>query len=638
MNSLINSTFGVIACCAASFIIAILIEFIVLPRILLIARRKRLYDMPDNRKSHTDPIPRLAGITFLPVILLSFLPLSGIQAICTTSYSISYSTQSIIRLSFMICGALPLLLLGVKDDLIGVRYSHKFIIQIVSAVLLVSSGTYINNLYGLLGIYELTPYIGVPLTVGLIVYIVNSLNLIDGVDGLAATLSFTASVILGICILANGNRSIPVLAFATAGTLIPFIYYNTIARRKLFMGDTGSLTLGYLLGFLAIHYSMYTPLSKPFAITSPTLDIPPVILAWSVLFVPLFDTARVMCVRAAQGKPIFNPDRSHIHHKLLDLGCSHRRITLILTLATLTITAFNLLLHGLLNINVLLALNLAAGILFNVYLNGRRKRKVENAGRKTLEQSPSIPLGDFSITTNYRFDSIPPRQVVVNTINPHSWVTSRRDAEFKQALLQSDALIPDGTGIVLAVRWLTGLHIRKIAGADLHLMVLQQLNAAAGSVFYLGASPQTLALITERIRAEYPRIRVSTYSPPYCDRFSEEETAAMIAAVNAFRPDVLFVGMTAPKQEKWIFANRHLLQCRQISGIGAVFGFYGGTTPRPPRWMIRCGLEWLGRLIKEPRRMWKRNFVSTPKFLADIVKLKYKKKTNKKTSPDYEIN
>lgn len=637
MNSLINSTFGVITCCAASFTIAILIEFIVLPRTLLIARKKHLYDMPDNRKSHTDPIPRLAGITFLPVILLSFLPLSGIQAICNADSSSGYSAQSIIRLSFMICGALPLLLLGVKDDLIGVRYSHKFVIQIVSALLLVSSGTYINNLYGLFGIYELSAYIGVPFTVLLIVYIVNSLNLIDGVDGLAATISLTAATILGVCLAANGSRTVPVLAFTIVGTLLPFIYYNTIARRKLFMGDTGSLTLGYLLGFLAIHYSMQHPAGQAFPAAS-ALDIPPLIIAWSVLFVPLFDTARVMCVRASQGKPIFNPDRNHIHHKLLDLGCSHRQITLILTLATLALTACNFLLHPLININLLLTLNLAAAILFNVYLNGRRKRKIENDGRTIQEQSPSIPLGDFSITTNYRFDSIPPRQVVVNTINPHSWVTSHRDAEFKEALLGSDTLIPDGTGIVLAVRWLTGLHICKVAGADLHLMVLQQLNETGGSVFYLGASTLTLTRITERIRAEYPRIRVGTYSPPYRDRFTEEETEAMVVAVNDFRPDVLFVGMTAPKQEKWIAANRHLLQCRQISGIGAVFGFFGGTTPRPPRWMIGMGLEWLGRLIKEPRRMWKRNFVSTPKFLADIVKLKFKKKTNKKTTPDYEIN
>ena len=219
MNSLINSTFGVITCCAASFFIAIFIESIMLPRILLISRRKRLYDMPDKRKSHKSPIPRLAGITFFPVIMLSFLSVSGLQAIYTTEYFINYSAQSIIRLSFMICGALPLVLLGIKDDLIGVRYSHKFIIQILSALLLISSGTYIDNLYGLLGIYELSPYIGIPFTTLLTVYIINSLNLIDGVDGLAATLSIVASVILGSSLLIAGNRTTSILAFAITSSL-----------------------------------------------------------------------------------------------------------------------------------------------------------------------------------------------------------------------------------------------------------------------------------------------------------------------------------------------------------------------------------------------------------------------------------
>lgn len=143
-------------------------------------------------------------------------------------------------------------------------------------------------------------------------------------------------------------------------------------------------------------------------------------------------------------------------------------------------------------------------------------------------------------------------------------------------------LSPTGTGIVFAVRWLFGIRIRKMAGADLHRHVLQQLDKVAGSVFYLGASQRTLTHITERIHAEHPHIRVNTYSPPYRDRFSEEETAAMIAAVNAFKPDVLFVGMTAPKQEKWIAANRHLLQARLISELELCSAFTAAPLPVLP--------------------------------------------------------
>ena len=209
MNILINPIFSVIVCCIAALVVAIFIEFITLPRVLLISRRKRLYDMPDKRKSHVNPIPRLAGITFCPVILLSFLPIAGLQAIWLGTSSISHSSESFIRLSFMICGILPLVLMGVKDDLIGARYSHKFIIQTLSALLLIASGTYINNLYGLFGIYELSPYIGIPFTALLIVYIINSINLIDGVDGLAASLSISAAAILGIGFIIAGNYTMP---------------------------------------------------------------------------------------------------------------------------------------------------------------------------------------------------------------------------------------------------------------------------------------------------------------------------------------------------------------------------------------------------------------------------------------------
>ena len=127
---------------------------------------------------------------------------------------------------------------------------------------------------------------------------------------------------------------------------------------------------------------------------------------------------------------------------------------------------------------------------------------------------------------------------------------ANEDKELKQALLQSDILVPNGAGITLAARWLTGKQIHNVSRDDLHLSILQHLDKIAGSVFYLGASDRTLALIAERILTEYPNIRVKTYSPPYRDSFSEEETNKMITAINEFKPDVLFIGMSVSKQEK----------------------------------------------------------------------------------------
>lgn len=198
------------------------------------------------------------------------------------------------------------------------------------------------------------------------------------------------------------------------------------------------------------------------------------------------------------------------------------------------------------------------------------------------------------------------KKAEVSTINQYSYCIAEKDLDFKQSLMQADVLLPDGIGIVIASRVLNGNRIRKIAGADLHEFLLKKLEAEEGSCFYLGSSQNTLEKIESRIYREYPNIRVGTHSPPYKTAFKEEDSEGMRRAVNDFRPDVLFVGMTAPKQEKWSHSQKDLLNARIICSIGAVFDFYAGTVERPNKIWIDLGLEWLGRLLKEPRRMWKR--------------------------------
>jgi N-acetylglucosaminyldiphosphoundecaprenol N-acetyl-beta-D-mannosaminyltransferase len=209
---------------------------------------------------------------------------------------------------------------------------------------------------------------------------------------------------------------------------------------------------------------------------------------------------------------------------------------------------------------------------------------------------------------------------IINTINPHSYCEAKKDDLFHKAILNSDVLLPDGTGIVLATQILTGNKIRKIAGADIHEFLLEQANAKKQRVFYLGASQNTLNLIEKRIQKEFSNIRMGSYSPPYKSEFSAADTNAMIGAVNNFKPDFLFVGMTAPKQEKWVFANKDLLDAKVITSIGAVFDFYAGTVKRSSPFWIKIGLDWLPRLVREPKRLWKRNFISTPLFLWDLLK------------------
>ena len=207
---------------------------------------------------------------------------------------------------------------------------------------------------------------------------------------------------------------------------------------------------------------------------------------------------------------------------------------------------------------------------------------------------------------------------VVDTLNPHSFILARKDIIFHDALESADLLIPDGVGIKYAAWLLARKNIEKIAGSDLHEIIINSLEKRGGSCFYLGSSEETLNKIRQRIAKEHPSVRVGTFSPPFKKLFSEKENREIINVVNTFAPNVLFVGMTAPKQEKWVHKNREKINVPLICSIGAVFDFYAGTVRRSGKFWIRMGLEWLPRLIREPHRLWKRNFVSTPLFLWHV--------------------
>ncbi len=216
-------------------------------------------------------------------------------------------------------------------------------------------------------------------------------------------------------------------------------------------------------------------------------------------------------------------------------------------------------------------------------------------------------------------------QTLVNTINQYSYCIAENDPEFKASLQNADVLLADGIAIVVTVRIVDGFKIKKIAGADLHKYCLDKLQKTNGSCFYLGSNVSTLQKITTHINEEYPNIRVGTFSPPYKTVFTDAENAEMLAQVNTFKPDVLFVGMTAPKQEKWAYANKQQLDTQLICSVGAVFDFYAGTVKRPSKIWVDLGLEWLGRFIKEPKRMWKRYIYYGFIFCYHLVNQKFNK-------------
>ena len=216
-------------------------------------------------------------------------------------------------------------------------------------------------------------------------------------------------------------------------------------------------------------------------------------------------------------------------------------------------------------------------------------------------------------------ETIPEGKVLIDTVNPHSFVTAQTDPVFAQALRSADYLIPDGIGIIKACKWLKmkNAPVEKIAGADLFAFEMNRLNRKGGTCFFMGSSEAVLARIREKAATVYPHIRIETYSPPYKPAFTKAENQAIIDAIHAADPDLLWIGMTAPKQEKWLYENWEKLHIRCHAGaIGAVFDFFAGTYNRAPRWWLDHNLEWLYRFLKEPRRMWKRVFISNPKFLV----------------------
>lgn len=229
------------------------------------------------------------------------------------------------------------------------------------------------------------------------------------------------------------------------------------------------------------------------------------------------------------------------------------------------------------------------------------------------------------VCSQSELDRIPVGKILINTINAHSYNTAQEDEAFAEALSKGDYLIPDGAGIVKACRWLKAKSQpeERIAGWDLFSFEMNRLERKSEKrkVMFLGSSEKVLALIRERAAVDYPHLDVITYSPPFKPEFSDEDNLAMIGAINHADPDLLWIGMTAPKQEKWAYRHWDELNIHCHCGtIGAVFDFYAGTVKRAPLWWQRHSLEWLYRLIKEPRRMWRRYIIGAAKFLYYLSK------------------
>jgi len=340
-----------------AFITAFLLTYRVIPAIIDLAYNKKLYDVPDERKSHSEIIPRLGGISIFAGLLFSI--------ILWTPFN------SLGDLQYILAAFIIIFLIGAKDDIEPVSPLKKFGAQILAAFILVfQSNVRISELYGIFGIHEIPFFASALFSVFVIVAIINAFNLIDGVDGLAGTVGLLTALVFGFLFYKVDRIELAIVAFAMAGSIIAFLAYN-YTPAKIFMGDTGSLLIGLVAAVLAIKFFEINKEQ-----TNPVLFIKSgPVFAISVLIIPVFDTVRIMSLRVLKGKSPFHPDRGHIHHLLLDLGFSHMEVTaiLVLTNAVFIYIAYS---FSFMNINLLFLLIVVLALTLTsilVYLVKRKK-------------------------------------------------------------------------------------------------------------------------------------------------------------------------------------------------------------------------------------------------------------------------
>ena len=359
-----------------SLVFVVLLTGVLIPQILLIAFRRNLFDDPNERKIHTTPIPRLGGIAFFPAILFTLAISFGIFRHYFPEILTSIPDKSITSLCFLTCAVVTLYLVGIADDLIGLKYRAKFMAQLISASLMIIGGLELENLQGFLFINEMPTFASITLTILLTVFITNAINLIDGIDGLASGLSAIAVGFYGAIFFNAGLHLYGMIAFCTLGALIPFFYYNVFGNAekhgKIFMGDTGALTIGLLLSVMSIRIC-----NLPHAV----LNVNPAVVAFAPLLIPCCDVVRVYIHRLKAHRNPFLPDKTHIHHKLLALGMTPRVAMPSIVLTSLILTLVNYFLSQYIDITLLLCLDLAIWILANIALSRAIRRRSRRIGQ-----------------------------------------------------------------------------------------------------------------------------------------------------------------------------------------------------------------------------------------------------------------
>jgi UDP-GlcNAc:undecaprenyl-phosphate/decaprenyl-phosphate GlcNAc-1-phosphate transferase len=366
--------------------LAFLITFFAIPIIIQVAKDKKLFDEPDERKVHKAVIPTLGGIGIFAGFIIATL--MGVPAGIAS------------ELQYFAAAATVIFFLGLKDDILILSASKKFIGQLIAAGIIIKfGGVQLHNMHGFLGIYEIPHIASIVLTIFTIIVITNSFNLIDGVDGLAGSLGVLTTLVFGTYFFIAGQLAYAVMAFALAGSIIAFLIYN-FSPAKIFMGDTGSLLLGLINSILVIKFINIA--GNPVAAFG--LEASPAI-GFAILMIPLFDTLRVFALRILDRRSPFSPDRTHVHHFLLDLGLNHRMVTFTCVAANIVFIALAYFLRHLGTTTLLGILLVSAFIFIGVIYYSRPKNRVITKNNR----NSSIP--STSIIKSHKILSLAPESV-----------------------------------------------------------------------------------------------------------------------------------------------------------------------------------------------------------------------------------
>jgi UDP-GlcNAc:undecaprenyl-phosphate GlcNAc-1-phosphate transferase len=365
--------------------LSFIVTFLAIPTIIQVAKEKKLFDEPDERKVHKISIPTLGGLGVFAGFILSLLLMAS---------------NGNGELKYFVAAAMILFFLGIKDDILIISPTKKMIGQFIAAGILVQlGGLQISNMQGFMGVFQLPPFVSIPFTMLTIVFIINSFNLIDGVDGLVGAIGLLTSLFFGCYFLFAGQPFYSIMGFSMAGSLLAFLFFN-FSPAKIFMGDTGSLLIGIVNSMMAVKFIDFASnIESAFPLASTPA------LAIAILIIPIFDTIRVFALRILNKRSPFSPDRNHVHHFLLDLGFSHRKVTLICVFVNMVFIAiaFFLQILGttiLISIQMTIAFALMGLVHYKRSILQSEKRKNRQDKRNLLPPYPSILLSPKTVEIN----------------------------------------------------------------------------------------------------------------------------------------------------------------------------------------------------------------------------------------------